>query len=241
VQNLFIFEAMMKKYLMVCACFFVGKLALAQKPEIQIGVQTGIAIPRGEFASGYGLYIENGYAATGYNYKVYTEVRLKNAFCIGINYLNFTNGLEAGNLYAGFNNIFTTINPVVNHKYETNAILGSLMFKGKETPLFIKGYAGFGTSKSAEITGSNTTASATLLQSTSDLSLVYGFGMGIYLPIKNKFFIEIEGDYIISSGRPGNITIINNNTKKTFQEGSISYNPTVININIGVGLFLFRE
>lgn len=232
---------MLKKYFLICAYFFIGKLALAQKPEIQIGVQTGIAIPKGEFASGYGLFINNGYASSGYNYKVYTDFRLLNSFCLGINYLNFTNGLVEGNLYAGFNNAFTTINPIVNHQFETNAFLGSLMFKGKETPLFIKGYAGLGHSKSAQVTGSNTMGSITLLQSTSDLSLVYGFGIGIYLPIKNKYFIEIGGDYIVSSGRPKNITIIDNDTKETFLEGEISYDPRVININIGVGLFLFRE
>lgn len=104
---------MMKKYFLVCACLFVGKLVLAQKPEIQIGVQAGVAIPMGQFASGYGSYLDNGYASNGYNYKVYADIRLAGALCLGINYMNFTNGLEEGNLYAGFNNIFTTINTKV--------------------------------------------------------------------------------------------------------------------------------
>jgi hypothetical protein len=115
------------------------------------------------------------------------------------------------------------------------------MLKGKETPLFIKAYGGFGRSKSAEITGSNTVGSLTLQQSTSSINLIYGFGAGIYVPIENKFFIEIEGNYLLSTARPNNIFITNNNTKETFSEGDISYNQTVVNLNIGVGIFLFRE
>jgi hypothetical protein len=232
---------MLRKILYLLFFIYFSNLVFAQKHEIQIGVQTGLALPMGQFASGYGLYIDNGYAANGYTYKIYADCRIVDGFCLGINYLNFTNGIEEGNIYAGFNNAFTTINTKTNKKYETDAFIGSIMLKGKETPLFIKAYGGFGRSKSAEITGSNTVGSLTLQQSTSSINLIYGFGAGIYVPIENKFFIEIEGNYLLSTARPNNIFITNNNTKETFSEGDISYNQTVVNLNIGVGIFLFRE
>ncbi len=232
---------MLKKYLPLILIICFSKITFAQKNEIQIGVQGGLALPMGQFASGYGSYLDNDYATNGYNYKVYADIRLASALCLGINYVNFTNGLEEGNLYAGFNNIFTTINPKVIKKHETNALIGSLMLKGKETPLFIKAYAGFGKSKSAEVNGSNTFGSLTFMQTTSDLSLIYGIGAGIYVPIKEKYFIEIEGNYLVSNGKPIDTKAINENTKDEFLFGDITYNPAVINLNIGVGIFLFRE
>lgn len=115
------------------------------------------------------------------------------------------------------------------------------MLKGKETPLFIKAYAGLGRSKCAEVNGSNTFGSLTFMQTTSDVSLIYGIGAGIYVPIKEKYFIEIEGNYLVSNGKPSDTKAVNENTKEEFLFGDITYNPTVINLNIGIGLFLFRE
>jgi hypothetical protein len=46
---------MLKKYLYLLFIILFSNLVIAQKHEIQIGVQTGLALPMGQFASGYGL------------------------------------------------------------------------------------------------------------------------------------------------------------------------------------------
>lgn len=213
----------------------------AQTGKLQIGVQAGFAVPTGQFSSGYEPYVDNGYATTGINYKIYAEYRLKGVLCFGVNYINFSNSLIEGNLRAAFNNIFTTNNATVDVKSNTKAVLGSLIIKGSETPLFIKGFLGMGYSTSATVSAKNTIESITTLASTSELGIVSGMGIGFYVPITNKWYIELEGDYILSSARPKNVIVKDNNSNYAVNLGDINYKQNAININVGVGIFLFND
>ena len=232
---------MLKKYLSLLFTICLSNMVIAQKHEIQIGVQTGFAIPMGQFASGYGPYVDNGYATTGINYKVYAEYRVKGVLCLGLNYINFSNSLEDGNLRKAFNNRFSTNNAKVDKNSSTVGLLASVLLKGQESPLFLKGFFGIGSSTSATVSAKNSVESVTTLASTSDLGLISGIGIGIYVPIKNKLFIEIEADYISSAAKPKSIIYKDNYSSDYSDLGDISYNQTVINLNIGVGVFLFRE
>lgn len=232
----------MKKVILVLLVYILKlNTSYAQIGKLQIGAQTGFAIPNGQFSSGYGPYIENGYASVGMNYKIYAELKVKNAFCVGLSYLNFSNNMETGNLRNGFNNRFSTNNANVVSNSSTNGILGSFAFKGIETPFFIRGFMGLGYSKSVSVDAKNTIEYATIKQSTSDLDFISGFSVGLYVPIRNKWFIDLEASYISSMARPSNIIYKNNYTNEEVNIGSISYNQTVININIGVGIFLFND
>ena len=232
---------MKKTVFTILISVFYLTLLKAQSGKLQIGVQTGFAIPTGEFSSGYEPYTDNGYASTGINYKVYAEYRIKGVLCVGLNYINFSNSLVEGNLRAAFNNIFTTNNAKVDAKSNTQGVLGSLIIKGSETPLFIKGFIGMGYSTSANVSAKNTIESITTLASTSDLGIISGIGIGFYVPISNKWFIELEGDYILSSARPNNIIVKDNNSSYSVNLGDISYKQNAININVGVGIFLFND
>ena len=212
-----------------------------QAPKLQVGIQTGFAMPMGNFASGFNLYIDNGYAATGQNYKIYAEYRIINNFCVGLNYLYYTNGLEDGNLRSASNNIYTTNSATFPKKSSTQGLIASLLFKGKEAPLFIKGFGGLGISKTAEIEISNNKQALLFPQSTSSLGAIIGLGAGIYLPIKNKWCIEIEADYISSFAKPENVITTDKSGGAVFQEGDISYNQTVVNINVGIGFFFLND
>ncbi|MES2380119.1 MAG: hypothetical protein V4538_03700 [Bacteroidota bacterium] len=211
-----------------------------QAPKLQIGIQTGFAMPTGNFASGFNLYVDNGYATTGQNYKLYAEYRLANTFCVGLNYLYYTNGLEDGNLRSASNNIYTTNNAKVLQKSSTQGVIASLLFKGKETPLFIKGFGGLGVSKTAEIEISNSKESLMFPQASS-FGFITGLGIGIYLPLKDKWFIEIEADYISSYAKPKNVIVIDKTGNKIYPQGDVSYNQTVVNINLGIGFFLLND
>lgn len=212
----------------------------AQAPKLQIGIQTGFAMPTGSFASGFNLYIDNGYASTGQNYKLYAEYRLIKNFCVGLNYLYYTNGLEDGNLRSATNNIYTTNSAKVLEKSSTQGVIASLLFKGKETPLFIKGFGGLGVSKTAEIEISNSKESLMFPQSSS-FGFITGLGIGIYLPLKDKWFIEIEADYISSYAKPKNVIVTDKTGNTIYPQGDISYNQTVVNINLGIGFFLLND
>lgn len=230
---------MKKLHFLTFTFLFLCQILSAQNSKLQIGVQTGFAIPTGEFASGYEPYMVNGYASTGINYKVYAEYRVKGVFCVGLNYINFSNSLVEGNLRAAFNNRFSTNKAKVDKNSSTAGLLASLLIKGQESPLFLKGFFGFGSSTTATVSANNTIESVTTLPSTSDIGLISG--IGIYVPIKNKWFIELEADYISSSARPKNIIYKDNNSSYFENLGNISYNQTVFNLNIGVGIFLFRD
>lgn len=216
-------------------------ILFAQESKLQIGIQSGFSIPTGLFASGYEAYSSNGYAKIGVNYKVYAEYKVKGVFYIGVNYINFSNSLEEGNLNAAFNNSFSSNNATVSENSNTKGVLGSIILKGTETPLYIKGFLGLGFSKTASVNATNTLENVSVLQSSSDLGQISGFGIGLYVPIRNKWFIELEGDYISSNARPGIITIKDNIKNLTYLGESISYNQTVFNINVGIGLFLFND
>lgn len=216
-------------------------MVFAQKHEIQIGVQTGLAIPVGQFASGYGRYVENGYASTGITYKVYAEYRVKGLCFLGVSYINFSNSQNEGNVKNGFNNRFSTNNVKIDKESNTQGVLGSIILKGTETPLFIKGFLGLGYSTSGAFSAKNTIESTSLVASTSDLGIISGLGIGFNIPIKNKWFIELEADYISSAAKPKNIIYKDNYSSDYSDLGDITYNQTVINLNIGVGVFLFRE
>jgi Outer membrane protein beta-barrel domain len=212
-----------------------------QAPKLQVGIQTGFAIPMGSFASGFNLYVDNGYASTGQNYKIYAEYRILNNFCVGLNYLYYANGLEDGNLRTASNNIYTT-NKATYPKYSsTQGLIASLLFKGKEAPLFIKGFGGLGVSKTAEIEISNNKQALIFPQATSNLGAIIGLGAGIYLPIKDKWCIEIEADYISSFAKPENVITTDKSGSVVFPEGNISYNQTVVNINVGIGFFFLND
>lgn len=232
----------MKKLLfIILSLSFIQQYLKAQTGKLQIGVQTGFAIPQGAFKSGYGSYLDNGYATIGQNYKIYAEYRVQNAFCVGLNYLYYTNSLEEGNLHNGFNNRFSTNNAKVDKNSSTSGLLASLLLKGQETPFFIKGFLGLGYSTSATISAKNTVESITILPATSDLGLITGIGIGFYVPIRDKWFIELEADYISCDARPGNMQIKDNVNNETYSGGNINYNQTVINLNLGVGIFLFHD
>jgi hypothetical protein len=232
----------MKKILLaiLISIFYLTPL-MAQTGKLQIGVQTGFAKPTGQFASGYGPYVDNGYASTGINYKVYSEYRIKGVLCFGLNYINFSNSQDEGNLRYGFNNIFSNNKVKIDEKSNTQGVLASFILKGTETPLFIKGYYGLGYSKSGAISAYNTLESVSTVASTSSLGSILGIGIGFYVPISNKWFIELEGDYISSNVRPKNIIYKDNNSNYFENWGDISYNQTVFNINVGVGIFLFND
>lgn len=232
---------MLKKYLSLLFIICFSNIVIAQKHEIQIGVQTGIAIPMGQFASGYGPYVDNGYASKGYNYKVYAEYQVKNTFKVGLDYINFSNSQEEGNLRAIYNNRFSSVKTEILEYSNTQSILGSLTFRGKDAPVFIKGMIGLGVSKTGSVLAKNNIESYTEMQSTSNLNFVTGLGIGFYIPIRNKLFMEFEADYISSYARPKNYTLKDNSSNYTENWGDINYNQTVINLNIGVGIFLFRE
>ena len=232
----------MKKILLaiLISIFYLTPL-LAQIGKLQIGVQTGFAKPIGQFASGFGFYPDNGYATIGSNYKVYAEYRAKGVLYFGLNYINFSNSLDEGNLRYGFNNRFSTNNVKIDEKSNTQGVLGALIIKGTETPLFINGYLGMGYSTSAKFSAKNTIESTSVLSSTSDLGFVSGIGIGFYVPISNKWFIELEGDYLTSYAKPKNITYQNNLNNDSVILDNISYNQNAININVGVGIFLFND
>jgi hypothetical protein len=216
-------------------------MVIAQKHEIQIGVQGGLAIPMGQFASGYGPYVDNGYASKGYNYKVYAEYRVKGVCFLGVSYINFSNSQDEGNVKNGFNNRFSTNNVKIDKESNTQGVLGSIILKGTETPLFIKGFLGLGYSTSGAISANNSFESTSTTPSTSDIGGISGIGIGFNIPIKNKWFLELEADYISSAAKPKNIIYKDNNSSYYENWGDINYNQTVINLNIGVGIFLFRE
>jgi hypothetical protein len=232
----------MKKiiFAILISIFYLTPL-MAQTSKLQIGVQTGFAIPKGQFASGYGYYPDNGYATIGSNYKVYAEFRANGVLSFGLNYINFSNSLDEGNLRYGFNNRFSTNNVKIDEKSKTEGLLASIILKGIETPLFIKGFMGIGYSTSAKFSAKNTTESTSVLASKSDLDLISGIGIGFYVPISNKWFIELEGDYLLSYAKPKNITYQNNLNNDSVILDNISYNQNAININVGVGIFLFND
>jgi hypothetical protein len=232
----------MKKtvFTILISVFYLTHLK-AQSGKLQIGVQTGFAIPIGQFASGYGYYPDNGYATIGSNYKIYAEYRAKGVLCFGLNYINFSNSLDEGNLRYGFNNRFSTNNVKIDEKSKTEGLLASIILKGIETPLFIKGFMGMGYSTSAKFSAKNTIESTSVLAFTSDLGIISGIGIGFYVPISNKWFIELEGDYILSSARPNYIIVKDNNSSYSVNLGDISYKQNAININVGVGIFLFND
>jgi hypothetical protein len=232
----------MKKLLFILLTTFLGHYILKAQPgRLQIGIQSGFALPQGDFKSGFGPYINNGYASIGVNYKAYAEYRVKGAFCVGINYINFSNSQEEGNLRAGYNNKYTTYKTSVLEKSSTQGILGSLILKGIESSLFLKGFLGLGFSKTGSVSASNYANSYKELQSTSDIGIITGLGIGFYIPIKEKWFIELEADYISSSAKPKDFTFKDNTNNQTVILGDITYNQTVINLNLGVGIFLFND
>lgn len=232
---------MKRVLLIILICIIKYNFSYAQIGKLHLGIQAGLTIPNGSFASGYGPYINNGYASVGNNYKIYSELHVKNTFYIGLSYINFTNPMEEGNLRNGFNNQFSTNNAKVIANSSTNGILGSILFKGTETPFFIKGFMGLGYSRTVSIDAKNSIESITIVQSTSDLDLITGVSVGLYVPIKNKWFIDLEASYISSSAKPGNLILKDNNSNESINIGSINYNQTVYNINLGLGIFIFRN
>ena len=61
-------------------------IVFGQNSKLQIGVQSGFAIPTGLFASGYETYTSHGYAKTGIDFKVYVEYKVKGVLYLGVNF-----------------------------------------------------------------------------------------------------------------------------------------------------------
>jgi hypothetical protein len=232
----------MKKiaFAILISVFYITPL-MAQTGKLQIGVQTGFAIPQDKFGTGFENYNDNGYAATGQNYKICAEYRLQNIFCVGLNYLYFSNGLLEGNIKHTTGNFYTTTKNTTLLNSSSQGLIISGMLKGTETPLFIKGFMGVGVSKTAEFEVTNSFESIRINQASSDLGGILGLGIGFYVPISNKWFIELEADYISSLAKPTNITLTDKITNETYDGIGVTYNQTVININVGVGIFLFND
>jgi opacity protein-like surface antigen len=227
----------MKKTLLIMACILVSAQVFSQDRKGFIGISLGGAIPVGAFSESSGTYNTAGYATTGASFNINFNYRLNDWIGLSISSVGAANSINAEKLISS-NISASGLSYSIDKASSMSCFLIGGMIKKQSFPLYGKIQIGYGSVKTAELTLSDFTTSATFKQSDPAYGFAYNLGVGALFSLSNRWALTASIDYVSCLGKPS-ITLVDNSTGDKSYSPTFDYGQNYIGAQIGIG-YMFQ-
>ena len=227
----------MKKIFLFVTLFIMTFHSFSQDRKGFIGIGLGSAIPTGAFAASSGSYNTAGYASTGLSFNLNFQYKLNDWFGLCLTSFDAANSMNADKLIASTitgSSITTTVDKVSS----ASCFLIGGYVKKHDFPLYGKIQIGYGSVKTAAITLSDNTGSASILQSDATYGFAYSIGTGGFFTLSNRWALTLALDYVSCLAKP-NVIAFDHTSLTQSVSPTFDYGQNFICFQVGIG-YMFK-